>query len=151
MDVMIVDADTQTASDIKAALSGCGCRITSASTREDFLRLTARQSFDLVLLDLSLARPDRCEDLIRQIRSAQPDVKIITIAAQCDRDLERAIRRHGVLFYMTKPVTLSLVRELTTHLLKSMPTAEPAPGSKPADRNRNPREPGARRTRRGNP
>jgi two-component system NtrC family response regulator/two-component system response regulator HydG len=151
MHVMIVDADKHTASEINAALSGCGCRITSASTPEDCLRLAARQAFDLVLLDLSLTRPDRCEDLIRQIRSAQPDVKIISIAAQCDRDLERVIRRHGVLFYMTKPVSPNLIRELATHLLKSMPTAETAPGSKPANRNRNPREPGARRTRRGNP
>ena len=37
-------------------------------------------------------------------------MKIITMAAQCDLDLERAIRRHGILFYMTKPIAPVLVR-----------------------------------------
>jgi DNA-binding response OmpR family regulator len=151
MDVLIVDNDEKTANDVKAALSGCGCRIAAASTPEGCLRIAAKQAFDLVLLDLSLPPPGSCEDLIRQLRDAQPGVKIITMAAQCDRDLERAVRRRGVLFYMTKPVSPSLIRELAAHLLKSMPTAEPVPGSKPTDRTRDPREPGARRTRRSSP
>ena len=147
MDVMIVGADEQTARDVKAALIGCGRRITPVSTPEEGLRLAARQAFDLVLLDLSLTRPDRGEALIRQFRDAQPDVKIITIAAHCDRDLERAIRRHGVLFYMTKPVSPSLIRELAAHLIKSMPTAEPVPGTpSPAESDERPR-PGPRKLR----
>jgi two-component system NtrC family response regulator/two-component system response regulator HydG len=151
MNVMIVGADEQTARDIKAALSGCGCRITSASTPEDGLRLSARQAFDLVLLDLSLIRTDRGEALIRQFRDARPDVKIITIAAHCNRDLERAIRRHGVLFYMTKPVSPSLIRELAAHLIKSIPAAEAVPNTpSPAESNER-RRPGLRRNLRIRP
>jgi hypothetical protein len=48
----------------------------------------------------------------------QPEMKIVTMASQCSRDLERIIRRHGILFYMTKPVAPSLVRELVLHLMK---------------------------------
>jgi hypothetical protein len=46
------------------------------------------------------------------------------MAAQCDLDLERAIRRHGILFYMTKPVAPALVRERVTHLMRPKSATE---------------------------
>ncbi len=131
MNVMLVESDQRTAMGVKKALKGFDCSITSASTPEDCLTLARRQPFDVVLLDLSLARECGCEEIIRQLKETQPDMKIITMAAQCDRDLERVIRRHGILFYMTKPVSPSLIRDLAAHLIKSKRPAEPAPNPAP--------------------
>jgi len=124
MDIMIVEGDESTTRDIKTALKGCACRFTSAATPEACLALAGRQSFDLVLFDLSLDRTCGCEEIIRRLKDLHPEMKIITMAAQCDLDLERAIRRHGILFYMTKPIAPVLVRELVTHLMRSKSTAE---------------------------
>ena len=127
MNVMLVEGDERTAIGVKKALKDFDCSITPASTPEDCLALAGRQTFDIVLLDLSLTRDCGCEDIIRQLKETQPDMKIITMALQCDRDLERSIRRHGVLFYMTKPISPSLIRELAAHLIKSKRSVEPAP------------------------
>jgi DNA-binding response OmpR family regulator len=51
-------------------------------------------------------------------------MKIITMAAQCDLDLERAFRRHGILFYMTKPIAPVLVLERVTHLMRPKSATE---------------------------
>jgi DNA-binding NtrC family response regulator len=124
MDVMIVEGDVRTVKDIKTALKGFACRITSAATPEACLALADRQSFDLVLFDLSLTRPRGCEEIIQRLKDLRPEMKIITMAAQCNLDLERAIRRHGILFYMTKPIAPVLVRELVTHLMRSKSATE---------------------------
>jgi CheY-like chemotaxis protein len=140
MNVMIVESNERAANDIKSALKGFDCRITSASTPEDCLALAGRQAFDLLFFDLSLTRTCGCEEIIRQLKGIQPEMKIITLAAQCDRDLERVIRRHGILFYMTMPVAPNLVRELATHLMKSKGAAEPGliPTPQTEDRCRQP-------------
>jgi DNA-binding NtrC family response regulator len=124
MDVMIVEGDVRTVKDIKTALQGCACRFKSAATAEACLALADRQPFDLVLFDLSLTRTCGCEEIIRRLKDLRPEMKIITMAAQCDLDLERAIRRHGILFYMTKPIAPVLVRELVTHLMRSKSETE---------------------------
>ncbi len=140
MDVMIVESDESTTKNIKTALKGCACRFTSAATPEACLALAGRQAFDLVLFDLSLTRTCGCEETIRRLKDLRPEMKIITMAAQCDLDLERAIRRHGILFYMTKPIAPVLVRELVTHLMRSKSTTEHGLNSFPekAERGRRP-------------
>jgi len=118
MNVMLAETDERAADDIRAALKGCECRITPVRTPEECLALAGRQAFDLVLLDLALAGGCGCEAVVRRLREIRPEMKIITLAAASDRDLERAVRRHGILYFMTKPVAPSLVRELVIHLLK---------------------------------
>ena len=126
MNVMLAATDVRTVEDLTSALKACACRVTPARGVDECLRLAGREAFDLVLLDLTLSGACGCETVIRRLKEIRPETKIITLAAVCDRDLERAIRRHGILFYMTKPVAPSLLRELMTHLSKPKPPPEAA-------------------------
>jgi CheY-like chemotaxis protein len=118
MNVMLAATDARTVENLTSALKGCACRVTPARGADECLWLAGREAFDLVLLDLALSGACGCETVIQRLKAIRPETKIITLAADCNRDLERAMRRHGILFYMTKPVAPSLLRELMAHLSK---------------------------------
>jgi hypothetical protein len=46
-------------------------------------------------------------------------MKIVAMATHTTRELERRVRRQGILFYMTKPVARELLQGLLDHLMKS--------------------------------
>ena len=57
---------------------------------------------DLILLDVFF--PDiSAVELIPQIKSIQPDARIITLTGQSSRELERRLRELGISYFMAKP------------------------------------------------
>ena len=120
MNVLLAESDKQAAGGLKIALKMCGCRVIFASTAKACLAIAEEKDFDLLLIDLSLPNPPglSCEEVIRQLKEMQPDIKIVTMASENTREVEHRIRRHGILCYLTKPVLPSLVRELVLHQRK---------------------------------
>ncbi|GEM_PF-5077680 len=65
----------------------------------------------LLMLDDDLADL-RGRSLIRTIRSARPDLKIVFTASDVSQDLEVEVRRSGAYFYLPKPVSLEIFRKV---------------------------------------
>jgi two-component system, cell cycle response regulator len=74
---------------------------TMASTLAEALRLLGRTEFQLVLLDLSLPDSDGIETLSR-VRELQPEVPIVVLTGNDDRELARRIGELGVDDYLLK-------------------------------------------------
>ena len=74
---------------------------TMASKLSEALRALDRDSFQLVLLDLSLPDSDGIETLSR-VRERQPDVPIVVLTGNDDPDLARRIVELGVDAYLLK-------------------------------------------------
>lgn len=74
---------------------------TMASKLSEALRALERDTFQLVLLDLSLPDSDGIETLSR-VRERQPDVPIVVLTGNDDPDLARRIVELGVDAYLLK-------------------------------------------------
>ena len=121
MRILVGDDDPWTVKTITGVLETRGCDVDLERTAQGCLERAERESFDLVFLDLSL--PDvpiaKSDKVIQLLKRANPKMKIVAMAIDTTRELERRVRRQGILFYMTKPVARELLEGLLDHLMKS--------------------------------
>jgi DNA-binding response OmpR family regulator len=118
MKVLLAESDKQAAERLRLALLMCGCQVMYAATIERCLAIAQQEDVDLLLVDLSLHGPPDmdCEEVIRELKHMNWEIKIATMAGENTRELEHRIRRYGILCYLTKPVLPSMVRELALHV-----------------------------------
>ena len=92
--------------------------ITEAADGEDAFNKLMNQSFDLVLTDIRMPRMDGLE-FVRKVRCELNDSKlpIIIISTKgAESDIETGMNL-GASGYLSKPVSLSQLRDLVTSLL----------------------------------
>jgi DNA-binding NtrC family response regulator len=117
MKVLIVEDDIALSSSVSDAVASWGYRTACAETGERALKKIEDENFDLVLLDVFL--PDcKGHKLISQIKTKQPDIGVITMTGYNSRDLEKEVRKQGVLFYMIKPFADNQLKNILDHVNK---------------------------------
>ena len=72
----------------------------------------------MVLLNISSKAFDGGE-LIQQVKSICPDIKIVTMTDRNSRKLELKIRKQGVLFYMITPFNKKVLKDIVDYISKS--------------------------------
>ncbi|MCD4763169.1 MAG: response regulator [Desulfobacterales bacterium] len=117
MDILIID-DFFAAGAVKKSIEKLVRSIETANSAEDALLKVRDNNFDLVLLNISSKAFDGCE-LIQQVKSICPDIKIVTMTDRNSRKLELKIRKQGVLFYMITPFNKKVLKEIVDYISKS--------------------------------
>jgi len=117
MNILIID-DFFTAGAVKKSIEKLVRSIETANSAEEALLKVRRNKFDLLLLNISSKAFDGCE-LIQQVKSICPDIKIVTMTDRNSRDLELKIRKQGVLFYMITPFNKKVLKEIVDYISKS--------------------------------
>ncbi|HKW21571.1 MAG TPA: ATP-binding protein [Ktedonobacterales bacterium] len=107
--ILVVDADTSTASTLGAVLRHDGWTVQVASGGEDALNALAEGQFDLLLADLD-DNDRRSQETLRQAQLAVPAVTVVVMTGYAT--LESALRalRRGVYDYLTKPIDVEELR-----------------------------------------
>lgn len=117
MKVLIVEDDATLSSTVSDAVASWGYRTESAETGELALKKIQDENFDLVLLDIFL--PDcKGHELISQFKTKQPNIGVITMTGYNSRDIEKEVRKQGILFYMIKPFDNNHLRNILDHVNK---------------------------------
>jgi DNA-binding NtrC family response regulator len=117
MDILIID-DFFAAGAVKKNIEKLVRSIETADSSEDALIKLKHNKFDLLLLNISSKALDGCQ-LIQQVKSICPDIKIVTMTVRNSRDLELKIRKQGVLFYMIKPFNKNVLKDIVDYISKS--------------------------------
>ena len=117
MDILIID-DFFTAGAVKKSIEKLVRSIETANSAEDALLKVRDNKFDMVLLNISSKAFDGCE-LIQQVKSICPDIKIVTMTDRNSRKLELKIRKQGVLFYMITPFNIKVLKDIVDYISKS--------------------------------
>ena len=117
MDILIID-DFFTAGVIKKSIEKLVRSIETANSSEDALLKVRDNKFDMVLLNISSKAFDGGE-LIQQVKSICPDIKIVTMTDRNSRKLELKIRKQGVLFYMITPFNKKVLEDIVDYISKS--------------------------------
>ena len=100
--ILVVDDEAEIREGLDVLLTSEDFRVTLAETGQAGLDRLEQNPFDLLLLDVSL--PDRSGiDLLREIRSRDPNLPVILITAYGSIDMARAAFKNGAHDYITKP------------------------------------------------
>ena len=75
--------------------------VAEASSGDEVLHLIGRDSFNLMILDLSMAPPSGI-DLIRRVRSLQPALPILILSVHDEGELAAIAMQSGARGYLTK-------------------------------------------------
>ena len=114
---------------VTGMLKAWGHSVMSVDDGQKAIEAVERSAPDLILLDVFLPDTSAVE-LIPQIKSIQPDARIITLTGQSSRELERRLRELGISYYMAKPFQRGELQAILSHL-SSRPKADPGRRAKP--------------------
>lgn len=116
--VLIIDDERPVVMTLEALLTANGYEVFSASTGRAGQQLLASEKPGLVLLDLGLPDADGM-DLLREMKSAQPDLEIIILTGQ--DSLHNAIEsiKLGAFHFISKPYAPEELLSLLTHASKA--------------------------------
>ena len=115
MDVLVADSDIAALSNIVELIQRWGRDAEKSETARDTLEKVEQKQFDLVLLDMSL--PDMtAQDLIGKLKELWPDIGIVTMTGTSTNELEKEIRTLGIVYYMSKPVSENILKDILDHI-----------------------------------
>ncbi len=115
MNVLIVEDDAQVATFIAAAVESWGHHADTAESGDEAMGKISGGGWHLLLLDIYL--PDVTADrLIPEIKTGCPKLPIITMTGKADEAMERAVRKTGIAYYMSKPVPMDELKQILDHM-----------------------------------
>jgi two-component system, sensor histidine kinase and response regulator len=90
-----------------------GAEVVGARTGREALEVASRQSFSFVLLDLQMPEMDGYQ-VLRRLRALPlgEALPVVALTALTSEDVRRRCEAEGMNDFVTKPVTLSRIREL---------------------------------------
>lgn len=116
MNVLIVEDDASVAGFLATAIAAWGHETDRADDGITALRKISRGGWHLVLLDIYL--PDTTADLlIPRIKACCPKLPIITLTGKADENMEKAVRSSGIAYYMSKPISLTELKQIIDHIV----------------------------------
>ena len=122
--ILVVDDEAGIRSFLSAALEGEGHEVSEAADVAGALEQIGRGSFPLVITDLRMPGADGM-DLVRRLRSEQPEVQVIVITAHGSVDAAVEAMKLGAFDFLQKPLSgpaelrLLAARALERHQLQA--------------------------------
>ncbi|OPX38726.1 MAG: hypothetical protein B1H12_01745 [Desulfobacteraceae bacterium 4484_190.2] len=115
MDVLVAENDVSALSHIAELIQRLGHNVEKAGTAQVTLDIARENAFDLLFLDMSL--PDmKAQELIEKLKELLPDIRIVTMTAVSTDELEKEIRTLGIVYYMSKPVSENILKDILDHI-----------------------------------
>jgi CheY-like chemotaxis protein len=125
--LLLVDPYGTSREGLGAALRGGGISVQTAEGSSEAIRRIHDGGFDLAIIDLDLPPAHGvAEDgweLVSILRSLDPNLSLILIAAECHPDTQAEAQRHGVAHLLEKPIN---PRELRSIVRGLRPETAPA-------------------------
>lgn len=107
--VLLVDDEPETVRLLRKVLQADGCTVIEAADGQEALTLFARESPDLILLDIIIPQIDGLE-VLKRIRSQDPITGIIMVSALTSEKLAVEAMLAGADDYISKPFPLKEIR-----------------------------------------
>ena len=117
MNILVADKDVSVLSRIVGLIRGWGYEAEGSETGQETLEKLKKNRFDLVLIDMAF--PDMSvQALIGDIKDLRPDIGIVTMTETSTDALENEVRTLGIVYYMLKPVSEAVLKDILDHSAK---------------------------------
>ena len=115
--ILVVDDEPAVLALVRRCLDDQRVTFMEAPSGKDALeRIMVGPDLDLLITDLRLSEMEG-DELARQVRAVQPDVKVLYITSHADRLFEAQIAPSAKEAYLDKPLTREGLREAVARLL----------------------------------
>jgi DNA-binding response OmpR family regulator len=115
MNVLVTDKDTSISESMVNLIRKWGYQAERSVTALETLKKVKETPFDLVLLDMAL--PDmKPKELITKLKALKQDIGIVTMTETNTNGQEKEIRTMGIVYYMIKPVSETVLKEILDHI-----------------------------------
>lgn len=104
--VLIVDDEVEIVDFLARFLQRLGIIAIKANSGQEALIKHEQERPDIIFLDIQMPDKDGIT-ILKEIKKADPEVKIIMITGKDDKDLQIKAKKYGALDYITKPLDLS--------------------------------------------
>jgi DNA-binding response OmpR family regulator len=132
MNILLIENDSNMAQVFLNAFTKWKHKSEWSVTGADALERVKQRDFDIILMDIFL--PDvHAYELIPQIKRFQPQAGIVTMTDNNSRELELQVRKQGIIFYMVKPFSVSILKKILDHISEKN-HVEYIPPQKPHDK-----------------
>lgn len=119
LSILIVD-DEETITDILSKFAEIsGFQADVSMTGGDAIQQVEAKEYDLVLLDVNLPDIEGIE-LIAKIQAIHPNIKIVIMTGENNRERELQARQHNIAYYLVKPFSYEEIRAVFIHAEKKM-------------------------------
>jgi CheY-like chemotaxis protein len=115
MDILVLENDTSVLSYIVGLIQHWGHKTEKSESGHEAIKIVQGKAFDLVLLDTSL-NDITAQELIVKLKELRPDIKIVTMTESNGGELEKEIRTLGIIYYMSKPVSKKVLKDILDHI-----------------------------------
>jgi two-component system probable response regulator PhcQ len=110
--ILAIDDDPEILSSLRRALSGIGCPVLTTDDPEQVFVILEDQPIDLLISDIDMPRMNGLE-LVRRVRTINPDVIRILLTGQTSFDIaRRAINEGEVHRFLSKPFETGELRRI---------------------------------------
>ena len=107
--VLIVDDDPEICALCSETLSAEGYQVTTSTSADEALEVSQHEEFDVILSDLRMPGTTGLE-LLRNLKSADPDQTVILFTGFSDMDIEVEAMKLGAFDSLPKPLILDELR-----------------------------------------
>jgi two-component system response regulator AtoC len=116
MNIAVVDDEAIVQKRLKGALEKEGHQVDAFASGEDLLRELEGSAYDLIFLDVVLPGISGME-VLQQVKVRVPDTEVILITGHASIDHAVAAIKKGAFHYVSKPLRLEEIRNLTRKAL----------------------------------
>ena len=110
-----MENDTSVLSYIVGLIQHWGHKTEESESGHEAIKKVQEKLFDLVLLDTSL-HDITAQELIVKLKELRPEIKIVTMTESNGAELEKQIRTLGIVYYMSKPVSKKVLKDILDHI-----------------------------------
>ena len=114
--ILVVDDERDLGTTLRGILARGGAEVTIACDADEALAAAAAARFEVAIVDLRLPGQDGIE-LMRSLREAQPDLKVVIMTAYPSPESCRSALRAGASAYLEQPYAPEALRALVGALL----------------------------------
>ncbi|MCG8688063.1 MAG: response regulator [Desulfobacterales bacterium] len=115
MNILIIDAEEDTADSLAKMLQGWDHNVVRVSTDAEAIAKSKQSFFEVVLMELVL-KGMPVYQIIPDLKLYNPGVSVITMTRENSPDLEKKARERGISFYTGKPVDRGLLKQILDQL-----------------------------------
>jgi len=115
--ILLVDDNEDFLDSTRDVLEGEGYEVVTANNFEDALRLSQRDPYDVVLMDIKMPRMNGVESFIK-MKTDRPQIRVILFTAYSVNELVRKAEEEGAVAILNKPLDLKQLLNIVELAIK---------------------------------
>jgi len=115
--ILLTEEDNAVRDGLAKLLKKEGYQIAKASSSNELIKKINEGSFDLILIDVHLGKPEGIE-VLKVLKDTKPGIPILAMVSHTSGGIVEKALKEGVMDYLIKPFNISTIKKKIAKILK---------------------------------